>query len=455
MSFSASIAELIARSNSPLVAAADTWQRVPLGDIASILNGFPWKSSHFNETGGAPIVRIRDVTSGCTETRYDGPIDDGYWIENGDLLVGMDGDFNARIWGGGRGLLNQRVCRIMPDERFYLKEFLARLLPGYLNLINDETHSITVKHLSSKTLAELPLPLPPLPEQRRIAAKIDSLSAKSARARENLDRFPRLVEKYKQAVLAAAFRGDLTPDWRAAHGLPADYRAALLEDVLTDIRYGTAKKCDYGAGSTPVLRIPNVQRGEITLDDLKFSDFEETELQKLRLQSGDLLLIRSNGSLGLVGRSAIVSDTAAGMLFAGYLIRLRFDPQTVLPKYVQLWLQSSSMRSIIEGLAKSTSGVNNINSTQLEQLPIQLTNLDEQGEIVRRIETAFAWIARLAKEATSARALIDHLDQAILAKAFRGELVPQDLNDEPATALLERIRAERAKSAAPGRRRSA
>ena len=81
--------------------------------------------------------------------------------------------------------------------------------------------------------------------------------------------------------------------------------------------------------------------------------------------------------------------------------------------------------------------------------------IEEQSEIVHGIEAAFAWIDRLAKEAASARKLIDHLDQAVLAKAFRGELVAQEPNDEPATALLERIRAERSKAAAPGRRRSA
>jgi type I restriction enzyme S subunit len=300
-------------------------------------------------------------------------------------------------------------------------------------------------------------PLPPPAEQRRIVAKIDSITGKSRRARDHLDHIPRLVEKYKQSVLAAAFRGELTREWRAQRGTPAGYQTASLADVLTDIRYGTAKKCDYNKGATPVLRIPNVQKGEIALDDLKSADFEEAELRKLHLQPGDLLVIRSNGSLGLVGRCAIVNDAAAGMLFAGYLIRLRFDAETVLPRYVDLWFQSGSMRSIIEGLAKSTSGVNNINSTQIEQLPIKLTSIDEQGEIVRRIDAAFVWIDRLASEATSARRLIDRLDQAVLAKAFRGELVQQDPDDEPASVLLERISAERgaAPKAKRGRRAKA
>lgn len=152
MSFSASVSKLVETSSSPLVGAATWWERVPLGYVANILNGYPWKSSQFNDQDGVPIVRIRDVTSGATDTLYRGKIEDGYWIEDGDLLIGMDGDFNARVWAGGRALLNQRVCRINPNEQFYLKGFMARVLPGYLDLINDDTHSITVKHLSSKTL---------------------------------------------------------------------------------------------------------------------------------------------------------------------------------------------------------------------------------------------------------------------------------------------------------------
>src|SRR5262245_22686260 len=132
MSFSASIVDLVERSTSPLVGVAPGWRRVVLGDIAKVLNGYPWKSAYFNGQTGVPIVRIRDVTSGRTDTMYGGDIVDGFWIGDGDLLIGMDGDFNLRVWGGGRALLNQRVCRLSADGRFYLPELLAQVLPGYL-----------------------------------------------------------------------------------------------------------------------------------------------------------------------------------------------------------------------------------------------------------------------------------------------------------------------------------
>lgn len=311
----------------------------------------------------------------------------------------------------------------------------------------------TFRQIDKQTLQSWPVKLPPLPEQRRIAAKIDSLSAKSERARDNLDHIPRLAEKYKQAILAAAFRGELTRDWRSQAGRPYDWKDTTLGKLLVDIRYGTSKKCGYDAGAVGVLRIPNVQLGKISLDDVKSADFTDDERKKLRLVEGDILIIRSNGSLDLVGRSAVVDKAAAGMLFAGYLIRLRLNNKLASPEFVQLYLRTTEMRTLVERLAKSTSGVNNINSIQIQQLPILHPDVDEQHEIVRLIEKAFAWINRLAFETTSARKQIDHLDQAVLAKAFQGELVPQDQNDEPASVLLERIHAERSNGKAVKRTR--
>src|SRR5260370_40596089 len=85
----------------------------------------------------------------------------------------MDGDFNCTLWKGQTALLNQRVCKLSPREEFYRKKLLAYVLPGYLRAINSETSSVTVKHLSSHTIAEIPLPLPPLPEQDRIVGEIE------------------------------------------------------------------------------------------------------------------------------------------------------------------------------------------------------------------------------------------------------------------------------------------
>ncbi|UXU06446.1 restriction endonuclease subunit S [Agrobacterium tumefaciens] len=350
------------------------------------------------------------------------------------IVVGRKGSF---------GEVTYSAEKCFPiDTTYYVDEFdvvephfcysLLKHLP--LKSLNRAT---AIPGLNREDAYGLTFALPPLAEQKRIVAKLNALNAKSARARTELTRIETLVSRYKQAVLSKAFSGELT----LAKG--SNWASCTLGDLALDVRYGTAEKCTYAPDLTPVLRIPNVANGRIDLSDLKHASFNEKELRKLELLEGDLLIIRSNGSLDLVGRSAVVDAAAAGMLFAGYLIRVRLALSKVMPSFLQYWMQSFAVRRTIEDAAKSTSGVNNVNSKQLQALQLKLPTLEEQNEIVRRLETAFARIDRLAKEATRALELVGLLDEAILAKAFRGELVPQDDNDEPAERLLARIRAER------------
>lgn len=268
------------------------------------------------------------------------------------------------------------------------------------------------------------IPLPPRSVQRSVVAKLDRLFQHSRRAREELLRIPRLIHRYKQATLAAAFRGDLTSEWRNTHGvsLHSEWQETTLRAVAIDVRYGTAAKCHYAPKATPVLRIPNVANGRIDVADLKYGSFSKDELKKLALRSGDLLTVRSNGSLDLVGRSALVTEAVSGYLFAGYLIRIRLDSEKMDPAFVQFAFEEPSIRQTIERLAKSTSGVNNINSEQLKSLKFPQPCLQEQKEIVARIHATFARIEQMAIDADCALRLLDRLDQATLAKAFRSEL---------------------------------
>src|SRR5690554_2634448 len=298
-----------------------------------------------------------------------------------------------------------------------------------------------------KFLKELEFSVPPLAEQKVIADKLDSLLAQVENTKARLERIPQILKRFRQSVLAAAVSGRLTEMPPAS----ATERVTLGQ-IAVDIRYGTSKKCSESAGSTPVLRIPNIGDGYINQNNLKFADFDEKERAKLALEQGDLLLIRSNGSLDLVGKTALAQDKDIGLLFAGYLIRVRLDNQIADPAYVSLCLRSPETRAIIEEKAKSTSGVNNINSKELASLELSLPSTEIQQEIVRRVDQLFAHADRIEQQVNNALARVNNLTQSILAKAFRGELTEQWRRNNPelisgensAEALLERIKAERA-----------
>jgi type I restriction enzyme S subunit len=189
-----------------------------------------------------------------------------------------------------------------------------------------------------------------------------------------------------------------------------------------------------------------VVSGNIDLTDLKYTEFTEKELSKLSLQAGDILLVRSNGSANLVARSAVVAENAAGYAYAGYLIRLRLKQETILPHFLQLFLHSPQTRAFIERQARSTSGVHNINSDEVKNLTLKLPSIEEQLEIIDKVDDIFSQIDALEAWCETELKRSNTLRQSILKSAFSGRLVPQDATDEPASELLKRIQAERSTS---------
>ena len=550
MAFTAKIADIIAADKTGLLACHASWQRVPLSEVASILNGAPFDAALFNAASGTPLARIRDVVGGTTSTYYTGDFDEAYLLEQGDLLIGMDGDFNMGYWGARRALLNQRVCKLSVNQDHYDKKFLGFALPGYLAAINANTPSITVKHLSSRTVGEIELPLPPRAEQTRIVEKLEELLGNLDAAVADLQAAQRKLARYRQSLLKAAVEGTLTAQWRTARtsslsfprrressfsGVPAEQELdaqtqglrkdarlrgndgksetgpqllqrilqerrarwedkqrakfeqtgktppkgwqakypepvapdttdlpalpegwvwASLDALVADSSYGTSAKCGYGNNGTPVLRIPNVSGGDLDLRDMKFSDGPLPLTAEDFLDIGDVLVIRTNGSIGLVGRAAAVTaPLPAPHYFASYLLRLRCVNRTVLHHWVSTFLASPVGRRWIEERAASSAGQHNISLSALLTMPVPLPAQVEQTQILAILDAQLS--AAKEQDAALARALHQAAAQRrnLLTAAFAGQLVPQDPADEPASALLARIRASKADNALEGKRK--
>lgn len=325
-------------------------------------------------------------------------------------------------------------------------------------VINEHRQGNTQVNLNTDIARNLGFALPPRNEQDRIVEKLEAVLEKVQSSQEMLDRVSAVLRRFRQAALGAACNGKLTADWRAARGLevgdelPGGWREVCVGDVIDDLKYGTAQKCTPEKRGTPVLRIPNVAKGIVDHNELKYAVLPPKELKSLRLVAGDILIIRSNGSVSLVGRSALVRKEDAGFAYAGYLIRIRPRPTVVDPRFLNLVLGSYDVRLQIELEARSTSGVNNINSEEVRSLRFLLPELDEQREILERTEDMFKLADRLEARYEKARAQVDKLTQATLAKAFCGELVPTEAelakaegrSYETAEQLLARVQNARA-----------
>ncbi len=418
-----------------LLSKHSSWKHVELGSVCRVVNGFAFPSKNFNRDKGVPVVRIRDLERNHTETRYNGSVPREVMVRDGDLLIGMDGIFRCVEWRGGNAGLNQRVCKIVPDKRFLLSKFLLFGINGYLKAIQDATSSVTVGHLSSRDVLKIPFPLAPLNEQRRIVAKLENLLGKVDISQHRLAKIPVLLRRFRQSVLAAACSGRLTADWRGKIGTTHDeWQRTSVKDVTEKIEYGYTASAKKGGSGPRFLRITDIQQGRVSWDDVPTCDISATLSKKYALKSGDIVFARTGAT---TGKSFLIRKCPAAV-FASYLIRVQASSE-VLPAFLHLFFQTPAYwEAISENLAGNAQP--NCNATKLGQLQFDLPPLAEQQEIVHRIEALLALADQIEARCAKAKAHVEKLTQSILTKAFRGELVPQDPNDEPASILLERIR---------------
>jgi type I restriction enzyme, S subunit len=227
--------------------------------------------------------------------------------------------------------------------------------------------------------------------------------------------------------------------------LPKEWVYIRMGLSIDEPQYGTSKKCDYESEGVGVLRIPNIVQGAVNDSDLKFARFDDNETEVYSLRRGDILIIRSNGSISIVGKCALIGEAEEKYLYAGYLIRIRSNPIIIDPAYLLMVLSSHFLRAQIEYKAKSTSGVNNINSGELQSLIIPICSIREQMEIDSQHSRLLSTIDAMAEELNLQLKKSETLHQSILKMAFSGKLVEQDPSDEPASALLEQIKAEKEK----------
>lgn len=449
MAFRENIAELVERESKNGSTQIDpSWSRVPLKSVAKVINGYAFKSKQFNASNGTPLIRIRDVLKGYTQTFYEGEIPDGYWVERDDILVGMDGDFNTCRWPSDKALLNQRVCKIeVLDSGVYDSRFLSYLLPAYLKLINEHTSATTVKHLSSKTLSDLPIPNPSIGEQKRIADKLDSVLAKVEAAQARLDKIPTILKRFRQSVLAAATSGELTKDWRQDNSVARteniDGRYEIDFEVIEKgelpgnwqyVALGNFAKCARGKfsirprndpscfdGEYPFIQIGDLPRegGSIvshkqTLNEKGFSVSREFE-------SGTVVMAIVGATIANTG------ITTYPVCFPDSLVGIN-SPSDIENVYIDYVLRA--YKEDIRQASYAGGGQPNIKLTTINPLPIPLAPKQEIKEIVERVESLFEHANTVEKQYNAASARLDKLTQSILAKAFRGELIKNNSGEE-------------------------
>lgn len=422
------------------------WTRITV--ITDILNGFAFKSQHYS-SAGIRIIRITNVQDGFIQDKkpvyY--PLESQkeitpFMLKDDDFLMSLTGNVGRVAIIDASFLpaaLNQRVaCLRIKSEDSVRKEYIFYfcLQKQFVSDCIKSAKGSAQLNMSTDWLKEYPIPLPPLAEQQRIVDRIESLFANLDEAKEKAQAVLDSFETRKAAILHKAFTGELTAKWREEHGVGMEsWEKKSVGELCISLKYGTAKKSD-ASGNVVVLRMGNLQQGEIDWSDLAYSN-DPDDIEKYKLFPGDVLFNRTN-SAALVGKTAIYRGEHPA-IYAGYLIKLDYDHDKIIGDYLNYALNTLDAKKYCNSV--KTDGVNqsNINAKKIGAYSFNVPSIPEQEKIVSVIQKLLSK-EQQAKEA--AEAVLDQIDlmkKSILARAFRGELGTNDPNEESAVELLKKV----------------
>ena len=439
----------IADSKSSL---PQSWLSLPIGHVSHVVSGGtpPSKDkSCFTTPGdGIPWLTPADLSNNKAQHISHGSRDltkKGLSLCSAQILPTGSVLFSSRAPIGYVAIAQNPLSTNQGFKSFALpKEIDSRFIYYQLRHLKAVAEALatgtTFKELSGTTAARIPIALAPINEQRRIADKLDRVLARVDAANEHLSRVAPLIKRFRQSVLAAAVSGRLTD----ACALPSQrWKKAKLGDLGTLAR-GKSKHRPRNDPSLYGGRYPFIQTGDIANSNGLITHHSRTYNDKGLAQSklwpkGTLCItIAANiADTAILGYDACFPDSVVGFLG---------DESTCISKFVKYSIDV--IKEDIERLAPATAQ-KNINLALLSEMPSRIPSVEEQSEIVRRVEKLFAFADHLEERLSQAQTAVQKLTPALLAKAFRGELAPQDPNDEPASELLKRLQESRTESTKP------
>jgi len=361
-----------------------------IGEICNILSGYAFDSKLF--TGNSqdmPLLRIRDIIRGYTNTYTKESYDDKYKIKKGDLLISMDGEFNIAPWKSGDALLNQRVCKIWPSSNDIFERYLLYFLPKALKDIERATPFVTVKHLSMKDINKIHIPLPPLETQKQIAKTLDNASELLAMRKQQLIELDYLIRSTFHNMFGDPVTNEKGWDIK---------QLRVLSLLITKGSSPTWQGVNYTDDESQVLFITseNVRKGYLDFSKRKYLEKKFNELQNRSiLKCGDLLVNIVGAS---IGRAAVFySDEVANINQAVALVRCN---EEVCLTYLCYYLNSPKALQMYDEMqvdvARANLSLKNIGDLAIIYPPLPLQN--QFAEIVAEIEEQKALVKKAVDE---------------------------------------------------------
>jgi type I restriction enzyme S subunit len=422
------------------------WVTTTLSQIASWgSGGTPSRSNPNYYGGGIPWLKTGELGQRFVSSTQETISEEG--LKNSSAKLFPAGAVAIAMYGATIGktsilcidaTTNQACAVGIPNTELTSKEYLYHYLCSQKEAFVEAGKGGAQPNISQAVIKDWEVPLAPINEQKRIADKLDAVLERVDACRDRLDRIPVILKRFRQSVLAAATSGKLTEEWREESNA-ADWKQT---DVQTVAHVGTgstplrSNSSFFASTGTPWITSAATSQALVT-DAGEFVTQAAITAHRLKTYPIGTLLVamygegKTRGQVTELGIPATINQACAAIVV---------NEEMVIKNYLKLALQANyfEMRELAEG-----GNQPNLNLSKIKEFPLPLPSMEEQTEIVRRVESLLAYADRLEARYAAARAQVEKLTPATLAKAFRGELVPQDPNDEPASVLLERIREQR------------
>ena len=403
------------------IESAVHWTSAPLGSLGQIRLG---KMLDKAKNTGSMVQYLRNVNvrwfqfdlSDMKSLRLSDAEQEMFSVRDGDVFICEGGEpGRCAVWHGGTNLIvYQKALHRFRTSGAIAPRFLMYQLrhQAYSGALQKAFSGTTIKHLTRESLSRHDVTLPPAQEQQLIAAKLDAVLARVDACRERLDCLPGILKRFRSSVLATATSGRLTEDWRISRGFSEPIKTTLGA-VVRVLSGGFLPAKDMTSGGTvPVFGGNGINgyhdQGNVTK--------ETVVLGRVGFYCG---------SVHMTPSTAWVTDNA---------MIVRHDEAQISRRFLYYALQAIDLRANDASTAQPL-----ISGQKIYPLVIVVPTVQEQAEIVRRVDSLFAWADRLEARQAAVRAQVDRLTPSLLAKAFRGELVPQDPADESASELLKRL----------------
>jgi type I restriction enzyme S subunit len=444
---------------------SEVWENYPLQSLVIKVGSgsTPKGGAEAYKAAGIPLIRSMNVVFFGFKRAGLAYIDaqqaaqlDNATVKAGDVLLNITGASIGRVtlapdeFDGAR--VNQHVCIIRPNDALdarFLNAYLSS--PALQSQIWNDNFGVTRQALTKQQILDFEVPVPPRSEQTRIVNQLDTLLTRVQACNDRFDAIPVLLKRFRQTVLRAATSGELTVDWR---------RNSFGVDVVSDfteVRVGDpyshairapklwkesslGAACDFVGGSQPPKSTFTYENGDDLVRLIQIRDYKSN--RHITYIPKKLARRFCNKTDVMIGRyGPPIFQILRGLEGAYNVALMKAVPRAkdIDLEYLYVFLRGDQLLKFIEAGSDRTAGQDGVRKELLTPYPIFLPSLSEQAEIVRRVETLFALADRIEAHCTAARAKAQRLSPLVLAKAFRGELVPQDPTDEPASALLARI----------------